>query len=94
MVAMFGMVVASGIRMLRQVDFGDNRNLLVIAVALGTGVGVSVVPQLFAHLSSDASMFLEDGIVVGSVVAVVTNLLFNGLDGKSVDEQHTMEEVI
>ncbi len=91
MVAMFGMVVASGIRMLKQVDFSENKNLLLVAIALGTGVGVSVVPQLFAHLSSDASMFLEDGIVVGSIVAVVTNLLFNGLDVKRDDEQQMAE---
>lgn len=84
MVAMFGMVLASGIRMFRTVDFRRVENLLVVAVAVGIGMGVSVTPALFAHLPQDASMFLEDGIVMGSVAAVLMNLFFNGVASESL----------
>lgn len=51
MVALFGMVVSSGIRMLGgQVDLNKFENLFIIACSVGMGLGVSVHPELFAAL--------------------------------------------
>ncbi|MEH7121198.1 nucleobase:cation symporter-2 family protein, partial [Neobacillus vireti] len=44
MVAMFGMVIASGIKMLSKVDFSSQENLLIIACSVGVGLGVTAVP--------------------------------------------------
>ncbi len=38
MIAMFGMVIASGIKMLSKVDFSSQENLLIIACSVGVGL--------------------------------------------------------
>lgn len=75
--AMFGMVCAYGIKMLTQVDFNHQGNLLVVACAVGMGVGVTVVPEIFAQLPSSIRILTESGIVAGSVTAILLNILFN-----------------
>lgn len=82
MIALFGLVLSSGIRMLGdQVDLNRYENLLIIACSVGMGLGVSVVPEIFAALPSGLRILVDNGIVAGSVTAIVMNLLFNGLQG-------------
>jgi xanthine permease len=82
MVAMFGMVVAYGIKMLSKVEFASQENLLIIACSVGMGLGVTVVPDLFSQMPSSVRILTDNGIVAGSVTAVVLNIIFNVLPGK------------
>lgn len=82
MVAMFGMVVAQGIKMLGRVDMNAQENLLIIACSVGLGLGVTVVPELFAGLPSGVQILTGNGIVAGSVTAIVLNIVFNELGRK------------
>ncbi len=77
MIAMFGMVVASGIKMLSKVEFASQENLLIIACSVGMGLGVSVVPGLFAEVPESIRILTENGIVAGSLTAILMNILFN-----------------
>lgn len=77
MVAMFGMVVASGINILSTVDLRQNENLLIAACSIAVGLGSAAVPQMFDQLPGMAKMLLQSGIVTGSVTAVVLNILLN-----------------
>lgn len=74
-IVMFGMVAAAGVRMLSQVDFERSHNLFVIAVSLGLGLGVSVVPQITAALPGSIRWICSDGIVLGSLTALGLNAL-------------------
>ncbi|WP_027416902.1 nucleobase:cation symporter-2 family protein [Aneurinibacillus terranovensis] len=89
MVAMFGMVVASGIKMLGRIDFSNNENLLIIACSVALGLGVTVVPNFFAHLPSVLRIIFENGIVAGSVTAIILNIIFNviGKAGKATNSE-------
>ncbi|THF73379.1 solute carrier family 23 protein, partial [Metabacillus sediminilitoris] len=69
MVAMFGMVVAYGIKMLSQVDFRLQENLLIVACSVGLGLGVTVVPDIFAGLPESLKILTNSGIVAGSISA-------------------------
>lgn len=92
MVALFGLVVSSGIRMLgEQVDLNRYENLFIIACSVGMGLGVTVVPDLFAQLPSGARILVDNGIVAGSVTAIVMNLIFNGLKGAVRQESKSVE---
>ncbi|MBP2632993.1 MAG: xanthine permease [Firmicutes bacterium] len=82
MIAMFGIVVASGIKMLSKVDLGTNENLLIIACSVALGLGVSVVPNLFANFPPLLKIFLENGIVTGTLTAVILNIILN-MTGKT-----------
>src|SRR5699024_1990968 len=48
MLAMFGMVVAQGIKMLSGVIAQSSENAMIIACSIGMGLGVTVAPDLFA----------------------------------------------
>ncbi|MOA09640.1 Uric acid permease PucJ [compost metagenome] len=83
MIALFGLVLSSGIRMLsEQVDLNRHENLLIIACSVGMGLGVTVVPEVFASLPSGVRILVDNGIVAGSFTAIAMNLLFNGLGNK------------
>lgn len=77
MVAMFGMVIAYGIKMLSQVEFNSQENLLIIACSVGMGLGVTAVPDLFAHLPEGIKILTNNGIVAGSLTAIFLNVVFN-----------------
>jgi len=84
MVALFGMVVSSGIRIIgSQVDLNRHENLFIIACSVGMGLGVTVVPELFAGAPDWAQIMLGNGIIAGSFTAIFMNLLFNGLGTKA-----------
>ncbi len=82
MVPMFGMVVAYGIKMLGNVDLKEQENLLIIACSVGMGLGVTVAPDLFAQLPKQVQILTDNGIVAGSITAILLNLFMNILPQK------------
>lgn len=74
-VAMFGMVAASGIRVLSEVNFRRSQNLFIVAVSLGLGLGVSNAPDALAELPTALRLLFSDGIVVGSLAAILLNIV-------------------
>ncbi|CAM4100913.1 xanthine permease [Bacillus manliponensis] len=77
MLAMFGMVMAYGIKMLSAVNFAKQENLLIVACSVGIGLGVTVVPTLFSQLPESIRILTDNGIVLGSASAVLLNIIFN-----------------
>ncbi|MGF2616807.1 purine permease [Rossellomorea vietnamensis] len=77
MIAMFGMVVAYGIKMLGRVEFNSQENLLIVACAVGMGMGVTVVPDMFSQLPGSLQILTSNGIVAGSLTAILLNIVFN-----------------
>jgi uric acid transporter len=76
---MFGMVAATGIRILSTVDYKNNRNnLYVVALAIGFGLIPLVAPRWTQHMAHGLHPLLESGILLTAVAAVVLNLYFNG----------------
>lgn len=90
MVAMFGMVVASGIKMLSKVEFASQENLLIIACSVAMGLGVTVVPDLFAQMPASIRILTDNGIVAGSLTAIILNIVFNVF--KSKEKQSVITE--
>lgn len=92
MIAMFGMVTASGIKMLQHVDFSKTTNLLIVAVSIAMGLGAAVVTPLYAKLDPNFALLFGSGIVSGSVVAILLNMFFNMKDVMSGDNMHELQE--
>ena len=77
---MFGMVAATGARILTAVDFRTNRfNLFVVAISVGFGLIPLAAPGFFHNLPRDLQPLLDSGILLCAVVAVILNAFFNGL---------------
>jgi NCS2 family nucleobase:cation symporter-2 len=78
-VVMFGMVAATGIRILGEVDFKENRNnLFVVAISIGFGLIPLVAPGFFKNFPADLKPLLESGIILATISAVILNVYFNG----------------
>ncbi|MCJ0554122.1 purine permease, partial [Enterococcus cecorum] len=75
MLVMFGMVAVQGMRMLSKVNFEDDKNLLIVALSIGLGLGFNSLPTLFQHLPQTVQMFTGNGIVMSSITAIILNLL-------------------
>lgn len=72
-IVMFGMVASSGIKTLSRVKM-NNRNLLIIAVSIGLGLGVTFRPELIANLPEALQMIFSSGISTGTIAALVLNI--------------------
>jgi xanthine permease len=80
-VVMFGMVAATGIRILGTVDFRSRRhNLFVVAISIGFGMIPLIARNFFHAFPAALQPLLHSGILLATVVAVALNALFNGLD--------------
>jgi xanthine permease len=76
-IVLFGSVAASGIRTLSRVEYGDNLNLVLVAVTLGMGLVPIARPDFWSKLPTGVEVVLDSGISAAAVTAVVLNLFFN-----------------
>jgi uric acid transporter len=84
---MFGMVAATGARILTAVDFKNNRfNLFVVAISVGFGLIPLAAPSFFHNLPHDLQPLLESGILLCALVAVLLNAFFNGVGSSAAAE--------
>lgn len=82
MIAMFGMVIAQGIKMLSGVISESQENSMIVACSVGLGLGVTVVPELFALLPAGVQILTSNGIVAGSLTAIGLNIVFHMLPSR------------
>jgi NCS2 family nucleobase:cation symporter-2 len=79
---MFGMVAATGIRILASVDYKNNRNnLFIVAVSIGFGMIPLIAPNFKQWMPHSIHPLIESGILLASLSAVALNIFFNGGSG-------------
>ena len=84
---MFGMVAATGIRILGHVDFVHNKkNGYVVAISLALGMIPLVADKFFAQLPDLAAKFFSNGILLGTFAAVLLNLVLNARESATAAE--------
>jgi len=86
MISMFGMVMAYGVSILGNINFQNQNNLLIIAISVGLGAGISAVPQAFKGLGEQFAWLTQNGIVLGAISAIILNFFFNGIKYKQTEE--------
>jgi NCS2 family nucleobase:cation symporter-2 len=75
---MFGMVAATGIKILATVDYvGQRNNALVVAISIGFGVIPIVSPTFFHIMPKELGPIFGDGIILCSIASVALNAYFN-----------------
>ncbi|MCK9516868.1 MAG: nucleobase:cation symporter-2 family protein [Ottowia sp.] len=83
---MFGMVTATGIRILGDVDFKSNpNNAFVVAISVGVGMIPVVAPEFHLHMPKAIHPLIDSGILLTAVAAVALNLFFNGAPRPDVE---------
>ena len=87
-IVMFGMVAATGVRILSGVDYANNRNnLFIVAISVGFGMIPLVAPTFFHQLPKALAPLLESGILLAAVAAVLLNAYFNGISATDAEEK-------
>ncbi|MFP7468533.1 nucleobase:cation symporter-2 family protein [Weissella cibaria] len=84
MIVLFGTIGIQGTTILRTVDFGKERNLMIAAISIGAGIGVTVYPQIFQQLPELIRLVIENSVVVTSVLAVFLNIVLPGREKEEV----------
>ena len=74
-ILMFGTVATAGIKILASQKL-DNRSTLIIAVSLGLGLGVTMVPEVLKNVApAEIKNVFSSGITTGGLAAIVLNLV-------------------
>jgi NCS2 family nucleobase:cation symporter-2 len=88
-IVMFGMVAATGIKILAGVDYErEKANPYIIAISIGFGMIPLVAPEFFRHMPKALSPLLHSGILLAAIASVVLNLYFNGVRSRAEAERH------
>ena len=74
---LFGLVSVAGLRLISQSGL-NHRNALVVALALGVGIGAPSRPQWLETLPPFLHTLLESGISAGGLTALLLNLVLPG----------------
>ncbi|MDP5305506.1 nucleobase:cation symporter-2 family protein [Paracoccus spongiarum] len=83
---MFGMVAATGVRILARVDFANNRhNLFIVAISVGMGMIPLVAPNFNQWMPHAIHPLIHSGILLAAITAVLLNWFYNG--AAHVDEE-------
>jgi len=81
--ALFGTVAVVGIQILRRVDFHDERNVIILAISLAMAITPTVYPTIFSEFPEGVRTIINSGITMGSITAILLNLIFNVWGGKN-----------
>ena len=77
---LFGLVAVSGVRLLIATGLGQ-REGVIVALALGVGLGLPTQPQILASLPPVLRALLESGISAGGLTALGLNLVWRERSG-------------
>jgi len=89
---MFGSVVAAGIRVMTQSTLG-RREMLIVAVSFGIGLGVEAVPEVLKQLPALVSNLFGHAVTTGGILAMLLNIVLPSERGDervvgAVEENH------
>ena len=90
-IIVFSIIGGMGIEMLRKVDLRDNRNLFTLAVALAFGLLPILVPGLYSKFPPTLQILLGNGLAMGTLTAVLFNIVFHHLGRRSVGDALALE---
>ncbi|MDF7666556.1 uracil-xanthine permease family protein [Orbaceae bacterium ESL0727] len=72
---MFGTIAASGVRIVSKVAL-NRRAIMIIALSLGIGLGVSQRPEIFNFMPNWVHSLFSSGIAAGGLTAIILNVIF------------------
>ncbi|UHQ96182.1 uracil-xanthine permease family protein [Natrinema halophilum] len=81
-IVMFGMVMASGLRLIFLNERMNRRNMVIIAVSIGLGLGVEVRAEIFEAMPTGVRIFFGNAIIMTAICAVLLNTLVPRPDGE------------
>ncbi len=71
---LFGLIATAGLRILSRATMGQ-RELLIVGISLGLGLGVETHPEVLKPLPPTLGLILGSGISTGGMCALILNLI-------------------
>jgi xanthine permease len=84
---LFATVGVIGIQTLSRVDFHDERNVIIVAVSVGLALIPVAFPTFYQNFPQELQIIVGSGITMGSLSAILLNLVFNVLGSRRVGER-------
>ncbi|SEH14479.1 nucleobase:cation symporter-2, NCS2 family [Natronorubrum sediminis] len=75
---MVGMVAASGVRLIVLHTELNRRNMVIVAVSIGLGLGVATTPEALQGLPTSAEMFFGEPVIMAAFSALLLNTFVPG----------------
>jgi NCS2 family nucleobase:cation symporter-2 len=72
---MFSMIFASGAAIFRRSVPLTQRSLVILAIAVGLGLGVELRPEALQHLPEGVRNFIGTGLITGGLTALLLNAI-------------------
>ncbi len=72
---MFGMIFSSGLGIVHRQVTLDRRAMVILAVAIGLGLGIELRPAVLDNLSENLRTLFGTGLVTGGLAALLLNLI-------------------
>ena len=86
-IALYGFIAVSGLKMIQNVDLGDNKNLFVVSVILIAGVGGFACKFILPNNAGSITLTeVACALILGIIVNVVVNLKKNKEEPAQVEE--------
>jgi xanthine permease XanP len=89
---MFGTVAVAGFNILREINM-TNRSLVIVGASLATGLGVTFAPEGLVGFPEQIQTILSSGISIGSLCALVLNLVLPKSAEDRMDVEPELAEV-
>ncbi|RKX89306.1 MAG: xanthine permease XanP [Spirochaetes bacterium] len=92
-IIMFGTVAAAGIKIIAS-NVIDRRGMLIIAISLGLGLGVSFRPEILSQMPSIVKQIFGSAITTGGLTAIFLNIVLpRSLKKQKVSENNPLEDL-
>jgi NCS2 family nucleobase:cation symporter-2 len=75
---MFAMIFTSGVSVLRRFVTFNQRNMIILAVSIGLGLGIESRPDVLQHFSPEIQTFFGEGLMTGGLAALILHQIFPG----------------
>lgn len=92
---MFGTVAIAGIKILAEAGL-NRRNMLIVSISLGLGLGVAAVPEVLSHLPEVLKNIFGSPITIGAFSAILLNLFLPREPGEEdvFDPEELIEDAV
>ena len=85
---LYGFIAISGLKMFKDLDLGNNKNMFVVAVILISGIGglAIQIPYAFNAVGAVSKTIQVTAIATALILGIVTNAILSKVEKKTSDE--------
>ena len=87
---MFGTVAVAGVKILAEAGL-QRRNMLIVAISIGLGLGVAGVPEALSQMPEAIKNIFGSPITIGAFSAILLNLFLPSDDAQAAEESASTE---